>query len=126
MKKIKKKGETQTNEINNQPAPSHSQYNEQNNYGYPQQYQGYDPWGIGYGGFGYGYGWPPYQHQPSAGFGYGYDQQPHQQNEPPQQQNEPPQQGPEEGGFYDMPYYDPYFGYNYQFGGNQQSNDKKP
>ena len=81
---------------------------------------------MGYGGF--GYGWPPYHH-PHGGFGYGNDQPPYQQNEQPQpqQQNEPPQQGPEEGGFYDMPYYDPYFGFNYQFGQNQQSNDtKKP
>ena len=110
-----------TNEITNQPAPSSSgEINNQMGQQYPPPY---DPWGMGYGGF--GFGWPPFSMPHHGGFGYGNDQQPYQPNVPPQQQNQPPQQeeNGEEGGF-DMPFYDPYFGYNYQFGQNQQTNNK--
>ena len=103
------------NEINNQQAPpGYSQMNSQN----PQPY---DPWGIGFGG--YGYGFPPYG-MPHGGFGYGNNQPPMQPNQPAPHQSESPQQGQNEREYYDMPYYDPYFGYNYQFGQNQDT--KKP
>ena len=89
---------------------------------------------MGFGGF--GFGWPPHgfrRHHHHGGFGYGHNQQPNQPhgNAPPQnQQNSQPQQEQDQEGeqIYDMPYYDPYFGYNYQFGNNQgeSNNTKKP
>ena len=110
------------NEINNQESPNNQQTNNQMGYNNPQQWPQFDPWGIGYGGQGYGYGWPPFGfHQNDGGFGYGHNQP---QNQPAPPQNQSPQQGEGEGGFYDMPFYDPYFGFNYQFDQNQ--GDKKP
>ena len=116
-----KKEEGQTKD--QQAPPGFSQINNQNDSQNPPGRPPFDPWGMGYGGFGYGY--PPYGF-PHGGFGYGFNQPPMQPNQPAPQQNAPqqndtPQQGQND---YDMPYYDPYFGYNYQFGQNQES--KKP
>ena len=119
----------------NKDTPQAPNASEANNN--PNQWQN-DPWGMGFGGF--GFGWPPFgfrRHHHHGGFGYGHNQQPNQPhgNAPPQnQQNSQPQQVQEqeqdkEGEqIYDMPYYDPYFGYNYQFGNNQgeSNNTKKP
>ena len=116
----KEKTNDGNNEINNQETPSRQQMNNKMGNNNPQQWPQFDPWGIGYGG--QGYGWPPYGfHQNDGGFGYGHNQP---QNQPAPPQNQSPQQGEREGGFYDMPYYDPYFGFNYKFGQNQ--GDKKP
>ena len=112
------------NKINNIGAPSSPNMN--NPYGNNDysQWPQYGPWNYGYGGF--GFGWPPYGH---GGFGYGYGQPPYPHNPQPQEQS-PQEQPPEnEGNFEDMPFYDPYFGYNYQFGQNQgenNNNNKKP
>ena len=131
MENNKKTGEPkykeEKNEITNQPGEG-SQYQQMN---YPmggpsQRQQQFDPWGIGYGGFGYGF--PPYGFHHQGGNGHGYGQHQNQSSPPP---NEPQQQEQGEGegnGYFDMPYYDPYFGYNYQFGQNQGGNNttKKP
>ena len=116
------------NKISNEGAPSYPNMN--NPYGnndYSQWGQ-YGPWNYGYGG-GFGFGWPPYGH---GGFGYGNGQPPYPNNPPPQEQppqEQPPENFNNEGNFEDMPFYDPYFGYNYQFGQNQgenNNNTKKP
>ncbi len=118
--------ETPKNEIKDTPqAPNVSETNNDQN---PWQN---DPWGMGFGGFGFGL--PPFgfRRHHHGGFGYGHNQQPNQPhgNEPQQaQQNSQPQQEQEGEQIYDMPYYDPYFGYNYQFDKNQceSNNDKMP
>ena len=120
------KPKEEKNEINNQNPQMNYQMG--GGYEYPSQYQQqYDPWGIGYGGFGYGYGFPPYGfNHPHGGYGQGNEQPP---NQPAPPQNEPQQQEQGEGErYFDMPFYDPYFGYNYQFGQNQGGNNdtKKP
>ena len=115
----KEKDKDKDNKINDKgEAPSYSPMDYNNQY---PHYPSFGPWNYGYGGgygYGYGYGYPPY----SGGYGQGFGQP---QGPPPQEQ--PPQQSSEEGQFDDMPFYDPYFGYNYQFGQNQGGeNNKKP
>ena len=116
--KGKDKGTTDDGNINNignqGQAPPSSNNNGNNEY---QQWPQYGPWNYGYGG-GFGYGWPPYQ----GGYDYGNGQPPSSNNPPPQEQ--PPQQSNQGGNFEEMPFYDPYFGYNYQFGPNQGGEKK--